>query len=59
MLIYTELNDMPAAEIELADSDVWHICAPAQFTCEAGVKPLYFVWHGAKPLDFYGFELME
>lgn len=59
MLVYTDLNGKPAAEIELADSAAWHTSAPAQFTCGQGVKPLYFVWHGEQPLDFYGFELME
>lgn len=59
MFVYTDLNGTPAAAIELADSKEWHISAPAQFTCTPGVKPLYFVWHGEQPLDFYGFELMD
>lgn len=59
MFVYTDLNSAPAAEIELADSNEWHTCAPAQIACTPGVKPLYFVWHGEQPLDFYGFELMD
>lgn len=59
MLVYTDLNGAPAAEIELAGSDTWRTSPPARFTCAPGVKPLYFVWHGEQPLDFYSFELME
>ncbi len=59
MLVYTDLNDQPAAELELSASKDWHTGAPAPFTCTPGTKPLYFVWQGAAPLDFFGFELME
>ena len=59
MLVYTDRNDQPAAELELSASKDWYTRAPAPFTCTPGTKPLYFVWQGAVPLDFFGFELME
>lgn len=59
MLVYTDMNDKPAAELELPASKDWHTSAPAPFTCIPGTQPLYFVWQGAAPLDFSGFELME
>ena len=59
MLVYTDLNGKPAAEIELADSQNWHTSAPAAFSYAPGTKPLYFVWQGTASLDFSGFELME
>jgi arabinoxylan arabinofuranohydrolase len=59
MLVYTDLNDKPAAEMELSASKDWHTSVPASFTCMPGTKPLYFIWEGTAPLDFAGFELME
>ena len=58
MLVYTDLNDKPVAEIKLDRSQDWTVSEPVPFCHTSGTKPLFFVWHGDELRDFSDFELM-
>ena len=59
MLVYTDFNDNPVAEIKLERSQNWKVSEFVSFNYISGTKPLFFIWHGDEPLDFSGFELMD
>ena len=64
MEVYTDLSDSPCAviQVKFGSADVaWQKTRAVELKktngALRGVKPLFFVWKGTAPIDFYSFEL--